>query len=1318
MEKKIAKLSNKIWGGILIAVLICCVCVQCIPTQIAWADELKNEIKNQEYVPGQLLITFADTNNFSDIETQIEKSKMISNISCQEIFEESSLTGTTALITFDDDIPMQQAITEVEKCGGVIYAQPNYIYRTADMNAEDLKKTELGNNFKEVQADKLGAKRKVTVAVLDSRIETTNSVISSYIDVKNAYNAIEGGNSFGTEDASHGTGVSQLIINSAKSAMKSIGMEYDVEILPVQTCKVDYTTDAYMIEACIYVKNMIITGRCPDLHIVNMSISGSPDYANDRTLQESIENLREYGVITVCAAGNTGTDEDITPADFSNTIAVCSLDESGNLNASSSWGCYKNIGAKSGSTSGASAVVSGAATALYAQDPELTAEEATIALTSKDTTIPIATSTDVSRQRMTYMDGIYQLSIEKAAASVKKTTVDKPQIITEYIYDGTEKTSLSDTEYYRVKGQNSAVNAGAYHINVSLKEGYVWSDYSREDIEYSWNILEKEISEPEINDYMLADVADEGVLYENGEGYTLSGNLSASMAGEYNIVAKLEDNYIWKDGTREAKYYCYKITNPNEIALPRTKNWVYSGLQEVGVKAGSGYSLSVTGENEYVQITEQGAVATVAGSYEVVVTPMEGYSWQDETEENKSIAKTVEFTVSPKIISVPTELEKKYTGQEIAFTQDEQDFLVSGQNCAVDEGAYAVKLTLLDTQNTIWADNTSAAKEVTWCIVPNIIYEVNSGKAYIKEWKGSNTDIVIPETIDGYDVFGINDYAFATSFNEVTSVVFPKNMWMIGNDAFAYCYDLKKIAFSDEGVSHLNWLGYSVFVECRSLEQVELPTGVYGSHITLEKAMFANCKSLREITIPVRFTKLADSAFQGCSTLEKVTLESDASSVITIGDQCFAKCYGLKEVTLPDDVTMIGDQCFFQCSSLEQFTIPKKVFYLGRGCFTSCSSLENVVFNNKEVPTFVSLEPYMFYECSALSKIDIPETISTIGEYAFYNCDKLTSIEIPDSLRRIGEGCFAYTSSLKSFVISSTNRTYFVGPNGELYEKNGVNNYETLIAFPANSSATAYTLPKDCSAVLPLAFAGNKNMNELVIPSGFDQNGLCRYCLDGMKEDILIQAPSKQIADIILQYCVSKNAKLRVNYPDNPVQNGTQNDVPSSNQEKNLEEGKSVADEKGTGVYVVLNLSAKEVAYAEPSNSTQKVVKIPDKIVIGGNAYTVSKVADNAFKGNKVITKVTLPATVTSIGKEAFSGCSKLTTVSIPKNVTSIGTKAFSGCKKLKTITIKTTKLTAKSISSGAFKGLSKNVTIKVPKKQLKAYKQLFKKKGFKGKVK
>ena len=184
-----------------------------------------------------------------------------------------------------------------------------------------------------------------------------------------------------------------------------------------------------------------------------------------------------------------------------------------------------------------------------------------------------------------------------------------------------------------------------------------------------------------------------------------------------------------------------------------------------------------------------------------------------------------------------------------------------------------------------------------------------------------------------------------------------------------------------------------------------------------------------------------------------------------------------------------------------------------------------------------------------------------------------------------------------------------------------------------------------------------------------------------------------------------------------------------------------VIEDKTGNDYEVADSTKKEVTYKAPADKKAKTVTIPDKVEIDGVTYKVTKVDDGAFKGNKTVTTVKVPSTVATIGKDAFNGCSKLKTVSIPKNVTKIGknafkrcaaltkitlpskctkigANAFNGCKKMKTITIKSTKLTSKSIASGAFKGLSKSVTIKVPKKQLKAYKKLLKKKGFKGKVK
>lgn len=189
--------------------------------------------------------------------------------------------------------------------------------------------------------------------------------------------------------------------------------------------------------------------------------------------------------------------------------------------------------------------------------------------------------------------------------------------------------------------------------------------------------------------------------------------------------------------------------------------------------------------------------------------------------------------------------------------------------------------------------------------------------------------------------------------------------------------------------------------------------------------------------------------------------------------------------------------------------------------------------------------------------------------------------------------------------------------------------------------------------------------------------------------------------------------------------------------------GTEIKDEKGTASYKVTGTDVKNptVTYTGTTDSKATTVTVPATVTVEGVTYKVTAVADNAFKGNKNITKVTIPKNITTIGKNAFSGCTKLKAVTVGSDVTTIGTNAFkgckaltkitlpgktvkieanafSGCKKLKTIVIKSKKLTSKSISKNAFKGISATTIIKVPKGKNKAYKALLQKKGLSKKVK
>lgn len=153
----------------------------------------------------------------------------------------------------------------------------------------------------------------------------------------------------------------------------------------------------------------------------------------------------------------------------------------------------------------------------------------------------------------------------------------------------------------------------------------------------------------------------------------------------------------------------------------------------------------------------------------------------------------------------------------------------------------------------------------------------------------------------------------------------------------------------------------------------------------------------------------------------------------------------------------------------------------------------------------------------------------------------------------------------------------------------------------------------------------------------------------------------------------------------------------------------------GNASYIVTTAGS-AVAYAKNLNTKATAVAVPSSVKIGGITYKVTSIADNAFKNNKKLKKVTIGSNVTSIGNSAFRNCTALKKVVIPAKVKQIGKKAFYNCKKLQSLTIKAKKLTAKTVGAKAFaKAGSSNYSklkVKVPKKKYTAYVKMLKKKG------
>jgi hypothetical protein len=98
--------------------------------------------------------------------------------------------------------------------------------------------------------------------------------------------------------------------------------------------------------------------------------------------------------------------------------------------------------------------------------------------------------------------------------------------------------------------------------------------------------------------------------------------------------------------------------------------------------------------------------------------------------------------------------------------------------------------------------------------------------------------------------------------------------------------------------------------------------------------------------------------------------------------------YSIKEGT-----KWIGHDAFRDCTSLTSITIPNSVTSIGEGAFSGCSSL---------------------------SSITIPNSVTSIGNYAFYDCSSLTSVTIGDSVTRLGHEIFHKCNSLTSITCEAT----------------------------------------------------------------------------------------------------------------------------------------------------------------------------------------------------------------------------------------------------------------------------------------------------------
>lgn len=172
--------------------------------------------------------------------------------------------------------------------------------------------------------------------------------------------------------------------------------------------------------------------------------------------------------------------------------------------------------------------------------------------------------------------------------------------------------------------------------------------------------------------------------------------------------------------------------------------------------------------------------------------------------------------------------------------------------------------------------------------------------------------------------------------------------------------------------------------------------------------------------------RIADAAFEGCTTLEDVINWADIEE---IGDSAFAGCTGLTDFSIPNDTKVIGGHAFEGCTNLENLVIwgdPD----IGEYAFSDCSSLAKIsigsdtknvgahAFENCTSATSLIIwgadiiGDYAFAGCTGIEEVSIPSDVRSIGNHAFDGCTALSSVIIWDDDTAIGKDVFANCPSL------------------------------------------------------------------------------------------------------------------------------------------------------------------------------------------------------------------------------------------------------------------------------------------------------------------
>ena len=521
-------------------------------------------------------------------------------------------------------------------------------------------------------------------------------------------------------------------------------------------------------------------------------------------------------------------------------------------------------------------------------------------------------------------------------------------------------------------------------------------------------------------------------------------------------------------------------------------------------------------------------------------------------------------------------------------------------------------------------------------------------------------------------VTSIGEYTFY-GCSGLTSIEIPNSVTTIGNYAFNDCSGLTSVIINSNAIMSKTYTSeYSSTSNLKSIFGSQVKSYTIGNEVTkIGDYAFYGCSGLTSIEIPNSVTSIGKYTFYGCSGLTSIEIPN---SVTSIGEYTFYECSGLTSIEIPNSVTSIGRGAFRYCSKITSIKIPGNVKTIGFNAFHGCTSLAKVIIDNLSSWCNISFEDgtsnplyngrHLYIdERTELTKVIIPDNITSIGQYQFYNGTYITSVEIPSSILSIGKDAFYGCNSIKNVSIDSNDllsKTYSVTSNlSTIFGKQ----IESCIIGENVSNISNYAF-SNCDK-LSMVTINNKHVISKTYTTSYNLATIFGVQVKQYKLGTTIDA----IGDYTFYNCTAMESLIMPNHVtkigDSAFYNcsGLQSiNIPSSIT--------SIGGDAFDGCTSLTKVIAGDVsAWCRITFSTASANPL----------YYAKHLYSN--KGTE-ITNIQIPNNISDIGSFLFYNAGSITTLTIPSGIKSIGNSAFYGCENLADVSINSNSIMSTTYSS------------------------------------